>query len=194
MASVSRSTVSHSLSSSSCQAIRTMRPPGRSARRRLLNAATLSSKNIAPALLMMTSKLSGPKSWTCASPCTKLTLVNPAAALRALVLVSSCGPDVAVETVPRLAHVGVRFGHAMNLVRTARTDDRSATDYPSADPQAPRSFNQEPRVLKSISSPCLSVRGHVRTSRLLCAGALPFLRRAYEFLCGASSNNSVYQT
>jgi len=52
----------------------------------------------------------------------------------------------------------------MNLVRTARTDDRSATDYPSADPQAPRSFNQEPRVLKSISSPCLSVRGHVRTS------------------------------
>src|SRR6185312_16682542 len=68
------------------------------------------------------------------------------------------------------------------LVRTARTDDRSATDYPSADPQAPRSFNQEPRVLKSISSPCLSVRGHVRTSRLLCAGALPFLRRAYEFL------------
>ena len=53
----------------------------------------------------------------------------------------------------------------MNLVRTARTDDRSATDYPSADPQAPRSFNQEPRVLKSISSPCLSVRGHVRTSR-----------------------------
>jgi hypothetical protein len=43
----------------------------------------------------------------------------------------------------------------MNLVRTARTDDRSATDYPSADPQAPRSFNQEPRVLKSISSPCL---------------------------------------
>src|SRR6185503_11319292 len=93
-----------------------------------------------------------------------------------LVLVSSCGPDVAVETVPRLAHVGVRFGHAMNLVRTARTDDRSATDYPSADPQAPRSFNQEPRVLKSISSPCLSVRGHVRTSRRYawapCRGSL----------------------
>jgi len=63
----------------------------------------------------------------------------------------------------------------MNLVRTARTDDRSATDYPSADPQAPRSFNQEPRVLKSISSPCLSVRGHVRTSRYVRVRYLSFV-------------------
>jgi len=70
----------------------------------------------------------------------------------------------------------------MNLVRTARTDDRSATDYPSADPQAPRSFNQEPRVLKSISSPCLSVRGHVRTSRYVRVRYLSFVAHMSSYV------------
>src|SRR5262245_52192421 len=41
-----------------------------------------------------------------------------------LVLVSGRGPDVAVGTVPGLAHVGVRFGHAMNLVRAVRCPRR----------------------------------------------------------------------
>ena len=42
-----------------------------------------------------------------------------------LVPVSGRGPDVTVETVPRLAHVGVRFGHALNLVRSARPVDHN---------------------------------------------------------------------
>ena len=78
-----RSSVSHSLFSRTCHTSRTIRPPGLSAVRRLVNAASWSSKNIAPALLTTTSKLAGSKAYTCASACTKLTLLRPAAAARA---------------------------------------------------------------------------------------------------------------
>ena len=78
-----RSSVSHSLFSRTCHTSKTIRPPGLSAVRRLVNAAFWSSKNIAPALLTTTSKLAGSKAYTCASACTKLTLLRPAAAARA---------------------------------------------------------------------------------------------------------------
>jgi hypothetical protein len=48
--------------------------------------------------------------------------------------------------------------------------------------------------LSTARSRDVATTTQAHASPSLCAGALPFLRRAYEFLCGASSNNSVYQT
>ena len=45
----------------------------------LANAATGSSKNIVPNLLIARSKRSGGKRWTCASACSKVTLRSPSA-------------------------------------------------------------------------------------------------------------------
>src|SRR3954447_11288753 len=65
---------SHSLRSWACQTIITRRPAGRRARRMLSNAATGSSKNIVPNLLITRSNRSRGKRWICTLACSKVTL------------------------------------------------------------------------------------------------------------------------
>jgi len=99
---------SHSLRSLACHTITTRRPAGRSARPTLANAATGSSKNIVPNLLIARSKRSRGKRWTCASACSKVTFCTP----WARVLVDG---GHALEVLLRARHATVWGGQPVQL-------------------------------------------------------------------------------